>query len=99
MNKPTHPEQSRVSPMQEGDTKNPSINRQEELTSLELEIEVNREGNNVNKGVANPGISKEEEVAEVAMEVQAESLEVTTSILDNIDILVGEQKKVFQQDG
>ncbi len=42
MNKPTHLEQSRVSPMQQGDTQNPSIDRQEELTSLELEIETTR---------------------------------------------------------
>jgi hypothetical protein len=73
--------------MQEGDTKNPFINKQEESMSLELEIEDFREGNNVDKGLEILGISKEEKVAEVTMEIQANFLEVTTSILENIDIL------------
>ncbi len=62
-----------------------------------LEIEAIGEGSNANKGVVNLGISKEE-VTKTAMEIQAESLEVTTSILENIDIPI-EQKKVFQQYG
>jgi len=69
MNKPTHLEQLEVSPMQEGDIDNPSVDKQEESTSLELEIEAIEKGNNVKKGVANLRISKEEEVAEVAMEI------------------------------
>jgi hypothetical protein len=47
MSKPTHPEQLEVSQMQEGDTDNPYVDRQEESTSLELEIETNGEGSNV----------------------------------------------------
>jgi hypothetical protein len=74
--------------MQEGDTKNPFFNKQKEPMSLELEIEAFKEGNNVEKGLENLGISKEEKVAEVAMEVQEKFMEVTTSILENIDILV-----------
>jgi hypothetical protein len=60
--------------------------------SLELEIEATRKGNKPNNGVENLRISKEEEV-EVAMEVQVESLKVTTSILDNIDIPVERAKE------
>ncbi len=46
MNKPTHPKKLEVSLMQEGDIDNPYVNRQEESTSLELEIEAIRKGNN-----------------------------------------------------
>jgi len=86
MNKPTHLEQSRVFPMQKGDTDNPFINKQKESASLELEIKATGKGNNANKGVANLGISEEEEVAKEAMEVQVEYSEVTTSVLENINI-------------
>jgi hypothetical protein len=55
--------------MQEGDTENPFVNKQEESMSLELKIEATRKGNNVDKGMENLGISKEEKVAKVAMEV------------------------------
>jgi hypothetical protein len=58
-----------------------------------LEIEVIGEGSNANKGVVNPGISKEEEVIEAAMEIQAKFLEVTTSILENIDISIERAKE------
>jgi hypothetical protein len=60
---------------------------------VELEIEATKEGSNVDKWVANLGTFGEEEVAEAIMEVQAESLEVTTSILDNINILVERTKE------
>ncbi len=86
MNKPTHPEQSRVSPMQKGDTDNPFIDKQKESASLELEIEATGKGNNANKGVANLRIFEEEEVAKEAMEVQVDYLEITTSVLENINI-------------
>ncbi len=46
MNKPTHPKKLEVSLMQEGDIDNPYVNRQEESTSLELEIEAIGKGNN-----------------------------------------------------
>jgi hypothetical protein len=36
MSKPTHPKQSKVSPKQEGDIDNPSIDKQKESTSLKL---------------------------------------------------------------
>jgi hypothetical protein len=42
--------------MQKGDINNHFVDRQEELASLELEIEATKEGNNVKKGVANPRI-------------------------------------------
>jgi hypothetical protein len=74
--------------MQEGDNNNLSIDKQEESASLELEIEVIGEGNNAKKGVANPRISKEQEVAKEIMELLIESLEVTTSVLEKIDISV-----------
>jgi hypothetical protein len=51
------------------DIDNPSIDKQEESTSLELEIEATGEGSNAKKGVANLGISEEEEVVEATMEV------------------------------
>jgi hypothetical protein len=50
MNKPTHPKQLEVSLMQEGDIDNPFVNRQEESTSLELEIGAIGKGNNAKKG-------------------------------------------------
>ncbi len=93
MNKPTHPEQSRVSPMQEGDTDNPFIHRQKESASLELEIEANGKGNNANKGVANLGVFEEKEVAKEAMEVEVEFSKVTTSVLENINILIERVEK------
>lgn len=86
MNKPTHLEQLRVFPMQKRDTNNSFINKQKESTSLELEIEVSGKGNNANKGVVNLGIFEEEEMTKEAMEVQAEYSEVTTSVLENINI-------------
>ncbi len=43
--------------------------------------------------MANPGISKEEKAAEVATKIQVESLEITTSILENIDIPVERAEK------
>lgn len=86
MNKPTHLEQLRVFPMQKRDTNNSFINKQKESTSLELEIEVSGKRNNANKGVANLGIFEEEEMTKEAMEVQAEYSEVTTSVLENINI-------------
>jgi hypothetical protein len=58
-----------------------------------LEIEAIGEGSNDKKGVVNPWISKEEEVVEVAMEIQAESLEITTNNLENIDIPVERAKE------
>jgi hypothetical protein len=61
--------------------------------SLELEIEVIGKGNNAEKGVANPRISKEEEMVEVALELQTESLEVTTSVLEKIDIVGAKEEK------
>jgi len=60
---------------------------------LELKIEVIEEGNNAKKGVANLGIFKEEKVVEVAMEIQAKSLEVTTNVLEKMNILVRKTKK------
>ncbi len=55
---------------------------------MELEIEAIGKGNNANKGVENLGISEEKEVAKEAMEVQVEFLEVTTSVLENINIRI-----------
>ncbi len=97
MSKPTHLEQLKVSLMQEGDINNPSVDRQEESTTLELEIEVIEESNNAKKGVANLKISNEEELVEVAMEIQAKSLEITTNVLEKNNILVEKTKKMFQQ--
>ncbi len=74
--------------MQEGDKNKHSIDKQEESVSLELEIEVIGKGNNDKKGVANPRISKEQKVAKEVMELPIESLEVTTSVLEKIDISV-----------
>lgn len=54
---------------------------------MELEIEVIEKGNNVKKGVSNTRISKEE-VAKATMVVQAKSLEITTSVLEKMDIPV-----------
>jgi hypothetical protein len=71
--------------MQEGDTDNPFVDRQEESMSLELEIETIGKGNNVEKGVANPKIYEEEEMVKAIMELQTKSLEVTTSVLEMID--------------
>ncbi len=88
MRKPNHLEQTKVFPMQEGDKNNLSIDKQEESVSLELEIEVIGKGNNAKKGVENPRISKEQEVAKEVMELPTESLEVTTSVLEKIDISV-----------
>jgi hypothetical protein len=39
MSKPTHPEQSKVFSMQEGDIDNPFIGKHQESASLESEIE------------------------------------------------------------
>lgn len=64
-----------------------------ESTSLVLKIEAIGEGSNANKGVVNLGISKEEEMTKATMEIQIESLEVTTSILENIDIMVERTKE------
>jgi cytochrome c-type biogenesis protein CcmE len=72
--------------MQEGHIDNPFVDIQEESTSLELEIEDTRKDNNVENGVVNPMIFEEEKVVEATMEVQAESLKVTTTILEKIDI-------------
>ncbi len=47
--------------------------------------------------MANLGICKEEEVVKVAMELQTKFLEVTVSVLEKINILVDEEKEVFQQ--
>lgn len=55
--------------------------------ALELEIKTIRESNNVEKGVENTRILKKE-VVKVAMEPQTKSLEVTTSVLEKIDIPV-----------
>jgi hypothetical protein len=52
-----------------------------------LKIEVTKKGSSVEKGVINPRIFKEE-VVEATMEVQAKSLEVTTTILEKINISV-----------
>jgi hypothetical protein len=60
---------------------------------LELETEATGKCNNANKGVANLRISKEKQVVEVAMEVQVESLEVTISIFEKIDILIKRTKE------
>ncbi len=60
---------------------------------MELKIEAIEEGNNAKKGVANLGIFKEEKVVEVAMEIQAKSLEVTTNVLEKMNILVRKTKK------
>ncbi|CAK9237859.1 unnamed protein product [Sphagnum troendelagicum] len=74
--------------MQEGDINNPYVNIQEESTPLELEIKVIGKGNNAKQGMANTRIFEEKEVAETTMEPQTKFLEVTTSVLEKIDILV-----------
>jgi hypothetical protein len=81
--------------MQEGVIDNPSIDKQEESTSLELEIEAIGEGSNTKKGVANLGIFEEEEVAEATMEVQTEYLETTTNVLEKIDIPIERPEKKY----
>jgi hypothetical protein len=84
--------------MRKGDFHNPSIDRQEKLASLELEIKATREGNNAKKGMANLGIFEEEEVVETTMEVQVESLEIMT-IWKILTYRLKKQKKVFQYYG
>jgi hypothetical protein len=40
VSKPTHLEQSKISPMQQGDNNNPFVDRQEESTLMELELKL-----------------------------------------------------------
>jgi hypothetical protein len=47
--------------------------------------------------VANLGIFEEEEVVGATMEVQAKSLEITTSVLEKIDIPVERAEKMLYQ--